>query len=304
MSYRRVLVTAFLLLAPGPFLPAGAAPQAPPAGADPVVRDVLRMQQNGVSEAAMLEWLHKAQPRVGALTPDDLIALAQAKVPDSVVTELVSLSEAAATPAPPATGPPPAAPVPQPPERTEVEARFTLSYRPETMLGDDPWDFCAYVDGTLIGCLPGGGSGPARRTQVVQRSLGPGAHTVRGALERHSPSRSRPPNEARANPDPLIFRLAPGLPAKIEVEFDEGSLDIAMSPLRWSVVQGDQTLVPIERAGGKLAKWRTVCEEIELDVGPKGPTLNQRTALKDCVRWASLWPGVSDLPPRDSVRPK
>lgn len=303
MNARLGLILVVLVLAGAAGVPRAALPDAPPT--NPVARDVLRMHENGVSQASMIEWLRRARPRVGALAPDDLIALAKANVPEPVVAELVSLSDsgvagpASALPEREAPGTTPAA-APGPPD---APVRFSLAYRPDTAPGDDPWDLCVYLDGRLLGCLPGGGSGPSRRTAEFERPLAPGEHAVRVALERHSASRSRPPNEARVNPDPLPFTLAAGLPAKVGIQFDDGSLDLAGSPLRWSVEQGDEVLVPPQRAGGKVGRWRRVCEEIELDVGPKGPTGSQRRALADCVRWGSLWRELRDLPPRDAVRP-
>jgi hypothetical protein len=63
---------------------------------DPLVEDVVRMLEEGVSPPVIVEWLGHTGYRPAQVTPDDLVALARAQAPDDVFEAL--LARAAAEP--------------------------------------------------------------------------------------------------------------------------------------------------------------------------------------------------------------
>ena len=108
----RVLILLALLPAGPAFVPAplGAASSAPAGEAataqDPVVAEVLRLLESGISEAVVLRWLSEESRPPGRPTADELIALKRAGATDDLIAAL--LDRASRVDAPPAVMPVPA----------------------------------------------------------------------------------------------------------------------------------------------------------------------------------------------------
>lgn len=301
---------------------AAAANEAP---SDPVVRDVVGLLEAGMGEPLILRWLedgdrHPASPLAAA----DLVALKTGGASDELIAALLDravAAEPASEPgpepvsrtAPEATPPPPAperTPAPPSPLATgEVPATLTVRYvhgLDEEEQERGAWSFVAYLDGVPSPALWAAGPTKATPTWSETRALAPGHHVLRWAQERERPGRGETVlREARFDPEPLTFELAPGEAATIDVEFRDRSGIFARfgGPMTVRVAQGDRELAARE-TNDDPARWPSLCEEIEASLGDSDPGWDERRQLKRCVRWAELWPGLDAVPGRDEARPK
>ncbi len=280
----------------------------PYAPRDPVVADVLRMSGAGVSENAIVEWLQKTRPAVAPLSPDDLIGLSRAKVPQRVVSELIALGGApppapaapagapavapTAVPAPPAAAPvaDPAAPVP---------VRWTVSYRAASEVDEDPPDLALYLDGRLLVRIPGRRANDRRATVTFARPLPPGTTLIWAFRERPREDDGVWTFDTRVAAGPIAIEVPPGPQLAVKVEYAEDWLGLPRPSLAWSVERDGTVLSSREKQGGNPERWAWLCEDTEASVGPKGPNSVQRYHLKGCVRWASLWGDAPGVPARD-----
>ncbi len=287
--------------APGP------APYVP---RDPVLADVLRMTGAGVSEDAIVEWLQKTRPAVAPLSPDDLIGLSRAKVPQRVVSELIALGgvppPAAAAPAVAPTvapavvpAPPAAAPVADP--TVPVSVRWTVSYRVASEVDEKPPDLALYLDGRLLLRIPGSRANDRRATVTFERPLPPGTSVIWALRERPHEDDGVWTFDTRVAAEPIAIEVPPGPPLAVKVEYAEDWLGLPRPALAWSVERDGAVLSSREKQGGNPERWAWLCEDTEASVGPKGPDSVQRYRLKRCVRWASLWGDAPGVPARDAL---
>jgi hypothetical protein len=297
----------------------GAAPAAaiePTRPSDPVVRDVVELLEAGLAEPLIQRWLEDGDRHPGDLVAADLVALKDAGASDQLIAAL--LERAAASDSTPGSAPAPSAPtVPSPavsPPASFVAPGLvpvTLSVRYVHGLDEEeeergPWSFVAYVDGVPTPALGASGRTQAAPSWSGGRALAPGLHVVRWAQEREREGRGGSVlREARFDPEPLTFELAPGEPATIDVEFRDRSGIFARfgGPMEVRVTQGDRELAARE-TNDDPAHWPLLCEEIEASLGDREPGWDERRQLKRCLRWSELWPGPSSVPSRDEARPE
>lgn len=276
---------------------------------DPVVRDVVRMLRAGVAEQVVLEWLESAQ-RPGALSANDLIALAQADAPETVQRRLLQLASEEAPPAPEAVPTPPAAPTPpatNPPQAGEgVLVTFRLGYRPLFDEDEEPWDLYVYINGDVLTFNSAAGLALVNQTQTFDVRLVPGKHVLRLLQERHTPRRSDVFHEARVCMEELILEVEEDTPLDVQLDFTQPRILALDSAARidLQVVRAGEVLVNREIPIALPDDWRPLCEEIEANWPERIPRA-LRNKYERCVRWPQLWQTqtvAEQVPDRATVR--
>lgn len=243
---------------------------------DPVVRDVVRMLEEGVDPSLVLHWLETSERRPGPLGPEDLIALSRAGASEQLTRRLIDV----------AAQPPPA-------ERTPVECclvDFEISYRAaEPMEGEQEApgkDLAVYLDGQPLVRLESmphlGGGGPFER----RLRLDPGPHTLRLLRERHTLKKSRWLHDSRVSPDVIPFEIEPGASFSLEVSWKESPFSTS-GPLDWQLSRDGVTIAAQRDTGVAKEDWPPLCDD--------GP-------VEGCVRWQDLWPPETTIPSREEVR--
>jgi hypothetical protein len=302
-----------LLLAPA--LPARAAEL------DPVVQEVTRMLEGGVSEPVVASWLETSGRRPARVDSAELVALHKAKASDDLMKRLIRLASGAPAPAAaapetqpiqpasaaPEPAPPPPAPaaalVPAAAAAGTVPVRFQLAYRPFAAEEDAPsWSLFVYLDGRLLT-----GSKPAMvslttRSWELDRSLPAGHHVIRLVQERHERrfGSDRWQHASRVAPEPLAFDLAAGGSWRVSVQLDQVKIS-RKGPLTLRVTRGDREVAAVT-GGAEPDVWKPLCEDIEANVAGGKPSADARRELARCVRWAALFPGIDGVPSRDEIR--
>jgi len=297
---------------------------------DPVVQEVVRMLDGGVTEPVIAAWLAGSGRRPAHVDGDELVALGKAKASEDLMKRLIRLAnEGAAAPAPappadrsaaPRATPPPERlappPAPAPPSATPTAApataadgavpvRFQLGYRPFTDDESAPrWNLFVYLDGTLLTWARPSPISLTTRSLGFDRSLPAGHHVIRLVQERHEKRFGAWVHEARVAPAALAFDLAPdrpGQPWRVSLQLDQVKIS-RKGPLALRVTDGDRE-VAAATGTEEPETWPALCEEVEANVAPgQAPGADARRQLGSCVRWAALWPGVAGVPPRDRVR--
>jgi hypothetical protein len=298
------LAVAFLLLAVA--LPARAA------DLDPVVQEVVRMLEGGVSEPVVASWLESSGRRPAHVDGAELVALQKAKASEDLMKRLIRLANGAPAPPSPATPAPepPAAPVPASAAPAPAQAlaagipvRFQLGYRPFTSDENAPsWSLFVYLDGRLLTWGRPAAISLTTRSWGLDRTLPAGHHVIRLVQERHERKFGSDGwvHAARVAPEPLAFDLVSGGPWRVSLQLDQVKIR-RQGPLTLRVTRGDRE-VAVAAGGGEPDSWPPLCEDVEANVAGRSPSADARRQLASCVRWDGLFPGIAGIPPRDEVR--
>lgn len=296
----------------------------------PAVGEVVRMLDSEISESIIVRWLDSRDAWPSALSADDLIALADAGASEELLERFLNAASELAASAPPPSSPPVETPAGQPETHTEspspagseaplsapvaidrpngaaADAEFSLLYRRMfTSESEDGWedeapDMYVYVDGELVGWLePRASKDPT----VVRRSLAPGSHTVLVTLESHERRRAGWRHKTRVAPVWWTFETAPASAVAVDVRFEDSwAFRNGAGPLGFEARQSGESLAAAERAGGPPDDWPYLCDDIEVAVSEeRGPSMQERTRLRDCVDWKSVWSLVETAPDRSTV---
>jgi hypothetical protein len=193
-----------------------------------------------------------------------------------------------------------------------VSARFEIEYRPPfTAAAADPWDLYVYLDGEPLTWVSKGGQLSATPPVRFTRELTAGQHVLRLLIENHERrSGERWFHEARVAPTEIVFRLAAGAEAEIDLRIAQPRLGLGglrgaeKGPVDVAIRQGGRVLLTLEDEGGDFADWPELCEEIEANLDPAKKTPNRiAKALTRCVRWAALWRALGhETPNREQAR--
>lgn len=304
------VVTVALIMVAGPGI-AAAAGGGDGLALDPVVGDVVRMLEQGVSPEVISRWLAASGRRPGLLGADDVIALSAAGATDRLMAHLLDLSSvpedapgAGHAPELPAAGPGGEAAVAGP-----VEVGFSIAYHPEVMseLGEE-WSLFVYVDGRPLAWSEGGLWVYDGSSTDLRATLAPGRHVVRVALERHrlrSRRRHEWSHQARFCPEPVILDLEPGHDWRVRLVVGSAGVPTVGGggALGWSVVRDGESIAGEERAAGLPGVWPSLCEDA-LTAFEEDELASRRAAraLLGCVTWGDLWQGVDGVPGRGAVR--
>lgn len=248
---------------------------------DPVVRDVVRMLDEGVEPALVLRWLETSDLRPGPLAAQDLIALSRAGAPEGLVQRLIDT----------AGQPPAGSPTPTPAAGACCLVDFEIVYRAaERLEGEqeaEGMDLYVYLDGhplALLESMPDlGGPGPFK----ARMRLSPGRHVLRLLRERHTQRRSgRWRHHSRVCPDVIAFEITPGAAWAVDLSWSESSLSTT-PPLDWRLTRDGVTVAEQHDTGTDKDDWPALCEEPD---------------DRNCVRWEELWPADLSVPTRAEVR--
>ncbi|NJN64709.1 MAG: hypothetical protein HC882_07405 [Acidobacteria bacterium] len=112
-------------------------------------------------------------------------------------------------------------------------------------------------------------------------------------------------HEARALPLPIVLNVPAATNAEIEIVVDERVLPTLRDrgPVSCSLTVNGEISDVKEHIGPVTSRWPSLCEEVEtrFDADDRGKS-SFREAMRGCVRWATLFPEVTDVPTRDAVR--
>jgi len=299
MRIRRLAVVILLLSICAILTPHN--PAAEEQARDEVVREVVRMLEAGVSEDVILRWLDRDGRHPGELGSDDIIALTRAEASPQLMDRLMTAPQSPAAPV--------ALALPASSGDAEVPVEFSIRYRPyRDSEGDEDeqWHLFVYLDGRPLAWSEGKNwLSKSKKTVDVTPLVTPERHVVRLVQERHRRAGKKGwHHEARVCPDAIEFETTtPGRRVEIQVTEPTGLSLRGKSTLVWSMwdegVPQDEG-IPLS---GPPGDWPPLCEEIEsaYEDGNKIPK-RDRKQLDRCVRWDSLWPGLTDIPGRDEVR--
>jgi hypothetical protein len=321
---RVYLLIALLVLAPTALAgPApGEEPPVEPSGEDaavldPVVAEVVRMLEEGVSSALILEWLDRSGSRPGKLGPDDMIALSRARAPDELVSTLLELSSGkeeppVAVPVPVEPETPPAAPDQAPlPATGAVPVGFDLDYSPAIVeYNYTPWDLIVYLDGEPLSWLDGWSGQDGKRHDRVyfERKIPAGRHVIRVLQERHeqkSKKKDTWKHEARVFPTPIVLELDTAEMWLVEIYVMESGavLTSGQMPVSYTIRRGDEIVESKEKMGPSTRRWRNLCEDVATAYpGKKANSAAAGKAMQGCVQWNALWDETEGVPDRATVR--
>ncbi|HXO27342.1 MAG TPA: hypothetical protein VOA80_08370 [Thermoanaerobaculia bacterium] len=326
---------------------AGGTAAAREATLDAVVQEVLRMLHAKVSEPVILHWLATSGQRPAAVGSREIVELQRAGASDPLMTRLLDLAArqpsprpapqpapehaaepstgtagaAAGAPAPQAPPSPAAAPVPPgaaapaaastPPEHA-ASMHWRIAYHPNYGADDERWDLYVYLDGRYLAAVKAPTVSFLDPPVELDRSLAPGHHILRLAVERHlrKLGRSGWTHEAKVAPAALTFEIAPDAAGAVELRCETR---LRGGPLTLRVTQGDAELAREEPAIAPPDAWPCLCEELTAgQAAGKGARLSSpsspsslggsRSKLSSCLHWADLWPGMEAPPSRDAVR--
>lgn len=288
---------------------------------DPVIAEVVRLLEAGLGEPLILRWLGEEAARPARPSADELIALKKAGATDALLSALLDRVEGVEAPpaAPPApapaleTPPRPAAPETTAATRTAPAASGPVSLALSTLYvhwpeEGEPWDLVVYLDGEPFAPVPAARSARSAQPRQALREVPPGLHLLRWSQERHGERPGeRGLHAARFDPEPLVFTLAPGAPATVDFEFRDPSgipFASAKGPVTVRVRQSDREIATRLEGGDDPYRWPSLCEELEVNLAGRKPSLQERLLLKSCLRWDDLWTDLpGGVPGRDEVRP-
>ena len=285
---------------------------------DPVVSEVLRMLESGVSESVVLRWLDTTDPP-GEITADDLIRLRQVGASDELAEDLLARStepsaalEAEPTPAAEPTPEPSPKPDEVPRETAEMsaaaaaeaatEVRFELRYRTLYNPDSDPWDLYAYLDGEPLSWMQASGRVNEKRLSF-HRVLSVGPHVLRLGLEIHTGREGSYRHRSRVYPRALALDVKPGPAMQVDVVLLEDGFSMREAgPLTYRVMQDVATHQFLDKEGPGFDDWPYLCDDLELAYpdGKKMPR-SVRRQMETCLHWAELWPGVDGVGSRAAV---
>jgi len=293
-----LLVTLLLALAPG--TPATAAEL------DPVVAEVIRMLDEGVDSQFISAWLDRTDAGPGELTPDDLIALANANAPKELISKLMGMA-----PTPAEAAPPPPKPAPPPAALSDTIVQFIIDYRPGLIEDQtNPWDLFIYLDGRPLARASGWAVHSDKHMEklFVERKLAPGRHEIRLLQEQHivkSKSKGTWTHNARVFPTAVLFDIDVAGAWQVEIQVDEeGVLHPGRkSPVNYVVTREGDIAEQGADLGPATRKWPLLCEEVETRFpGNKLQSRAAERAMGGCMSWGSLWSSMEGIPDRATVR--
>lgn len=306
---------------------------------DPVVADVIRMLEAGVSPELVSAWLSRNTMKPKEVSADDVIELTRVKAPAPLVDLLMQLAAGVVPPpaaplvapesAPlvtepaersvatlPATPAPTMAPAPSPMGEVAPTARqdalvtFMIDYRPDVEEYQEPHALFVYVDGRPLASTEGGSAVSFAFNDKMRFSvpMSAGRHIVAVTQERHKPiskKRGKWEHEARAFTRPIVVDLSPGSNAELEIRVDERVIPGVRErgPVSYTIAVNGEPLEAQEHLGPVTSRWPEICEEIETRFDEDDRRKSSfRDAMRGCVRWASLFPEVTEVPTREAVR--
>lgn len=306
---------------------------------DPVVADVIRMLEAGVSPELVSAWLSRNTMKPKEVSADDVIELTRVKAPAPLVDLLLQLAAGVAPPPPaplvapgsatpvakpaapsvaatPAATAPTMAPAPSPMGEIAPAARqdalvtFVIDYRPNVEEYQEPLSLFVYVDGRPLASTEGGTAVSFAFNDKMRFSvpMSAGRHVVGVTQERHKPiskKRGKWEHEARAFTRPIVVTVSPGSNAELEIRVDERVIPgmRERGPVSYTITVNGEPLEAQEYLGPVTSRWPEICEEVEtrFDADDQGKS-SFRDAMRGCVRWESLFPEVADVPAREAVR--
>jgi hypothetical protein len=280
---------------------------------DPLVTDVIRMLDEGVDTEFIAAWLDRTEARPGAITPDDLIALSNAKAPEQLVRKLMDMAPAEKTLAPPPQ--PKQRPLPPPTEApvalSDTIVQIIVDYRPGIVEDQNtPWDLFVYLDGQPLSRASGWASHSATHMEklYVERTLAPGQHEIRLLQEQHRMKSRRKgtwSHSARVFPTSVLFDIDAAGAWRLEIMVDEeGALHPGMkSPVDYLITRDGDIVEQGVDLGPSTHKWTLLCEEVATQFpGAKLQSGAAQNAMGGCMRWDSLWKDMEGVPDRSTVR--
>jgi len=266
---------------------------------DPLVTDVIRMLDEGVDTEFIAAWLDRTETRPGALTPDDLIALSNAKTPEQLVRKLMDMAPAEETPVPAAF--------------SDTIVQFIIDYRPGVVEDQTtPWDLFVYLDGRPLSRASGWASHSATHMEklYVEQTLAPGRHEIRLLQEQHRMKSKRKgtwSHSARVFPTAVLFDIDSAGSWRVEIVVDEEGLlhPGRKSPVDYIITRDGDIVEQGVDLGPATRKWPLLCEEVATQFpGAKLQSGSAQRAMGGCMRWDSLWADMEQVPDRSTVREK
>jgi hypothetical protein len=189
---------------------------------------------------------------------------------------------------------------------------WRIAYHPNYGADDERWDLYVYLDGRYLAAVKAPTVSFLDPPVELDRSLAPGHHVLRVAVERHlrKLGRSGWTHEAKVAPAALAFEIAPDAAGTVELRCETR---LRGGPLTLRLTQGDAELARAEPAIAQPDAWPWLCEEVTAgQAAGKGTWLwsrsslsslgGSRSRLSSCLHWTDLWPGMEAPPSRDAVR--
>jgi hypothetical protein len=294
-------------------------------------REIVELQRAGASDPLMTRLLdlaarqpasrpapeptseHAAAPSTGTAGPSG----AAAPAPAAAASPAAPATQAAPAPAPAAASAPAAAAAPAAasapaataPADHAASMHWRIAYHPNYGADDERWDLYVYLDGRYLAAVKAPTVSFLDPPVELDRSLAPGHHVLRVAVERHlrKLGRSGWTHEARVAPAALAFEIAPDAAGAVELRCETR---LRGGPLTLRVTQGDAELARAEPAIAPPDAWPWLCEDLTAgQAAGKGSRLSSLSPLSgsrskqgSCLHWADLWPGMEAPPSRDAVR--
>ncbi len=246
-------------------------------------REVVELQRAGASDPLMTRLLDLAarqpaprpapQPAAvpSAGTPGATAPAPAAAAPSAApAAQAAPASAPAAAPALQAPPAPAAAPVSAgaatpaaaaaPPDHA-ASMHWRIAYHPNYGADDERWDLYVYLDGRYLAAVKAPTVSFLDPPLELERSLAPGHHVLRVAVERHMRKlgRSGWTHEAKVAPAALAFEIAPDAAGTVELRCESR---LRGGPLTLRVTQGDAELARAEPATAPPDAWPWLCEEI------------------------------------------
>jgi hypothetical protein len=292
-------------------------------------REIVELQRAGASDPLMTRLLDLAVPQPSpqsapqpAAEPSAGTAGAASPAPAAGASSAAPAAQAEPAPAPaaatapaaPAAAAAPAAPAAATPLSAgaaphAASTHWRIAYHPNYGADDERWDLYVYLDGRYLAAVKAPTVSFLDPPVELDRSLAPGRHVLRVAVERHlrKLGRSGWTHEAKVAPAALAFEIAPDAAGTVELRCETR---LRGGPLTLRVTQGDAELARAEPAIAPPDAWPWLCEEITAgQARGKGTRLSalsslsgSRSKLSSCLHWADLWPGTEAPPSRDAVR--
>lgn len=286
-------------------------------------REIVELQRAGASDPLMTRLLDLAVPQPApqpspqpAAEPSTGTAGAAAPAPAAGAPSAAPAAQVAPAPAPAAAtapaAPAAAAPLSAGAAPHAASMHWRIAYHPNYGADDERWDLYVYLDGRYLAAVKAPTVSFLDPPVELDRSLAPGRHVLRVAVERHlrKLGRSGWTHEAKVAPAALAFEIAPDAAGTVELRCETR---LRGGPLTLRVTQGDAELARAEPAIAQPDAWPWLCEEVTAgQAGGKGTWLRSRSSLSplggsrsklsSCLHWADLWPGAEAPPSRDAVR--
>lgn len=248
-----------------------------------------------------------------AATPSAGTAGAAAPAPAAAAPSAAPAAQAAPAPAAAAAtapaAPAAAAPLSAGAAPHAASMHWRIAYHPNYGADDERWDLYVYLDGRYLAAVKAPAVSFLDPPVELDRSLAPGHHVLRVAVERHlrKLGRSGWTHEAKVAPAALAFEIAPDAAGTVELRCETR---LRGGPLTLRLTQGDAELARAEPAIAQPDAWPWLCEEVTAgQAAGKGTWLRSRSSLggsgsrlSSCLHWTDLWPGMEAPPSRDAVR--